>query len=317
MSAETVSPGTGAAGALAPHVVADPDHIVVRGLHKTYPGTSVAALSDVGLVVPRGTFVSLIGPSGCGKSTLLRAVAGLEGFDDGSITIFGATPEEACAAKSVGLVPQAPALLPWLTVRQNVELPHKVNRRADRRRAERERKHPASWAQSAPSSSGATATSSGLDAFADVDSLLDMVNLTDAADKHPGALSGGMQQRVAIARAFGLRPEILLMDEPFSALDEFTREALRLQLLTLWQRMRTTVLFVTHSVREAVTLSDQVVVMSARPGQVHEVIDVDLPRPRGADVLLSPQLHTIEDRVRASLQSAWEAGAAPVDLVAG
>lgn len=316
MSAEAVTPDTGtpgavgattgvsAAGALAPHVVADPDHIVVRGLHKTYPGTSVAALSDVELVVPRGTFVSLIGPSGCGKSTLLRAVAGLEGFDDGSITIFGATPEEACTAKSVGLVPQAPALLPWLTVRQNVELPHKVNRRADRRRAERERKHP-------------VPSSPGLDAFADVDSLLDMVNLTDAADKHPGALSGGMQQRVAIARAFGLRPEILLMDEPFSALDEFTREALRLQLLTLWQRMRTTVLFVTHSVREAVTLSDQVVVMSARPGQVHEVIDVDLPRPRGADVLLSPQLHTIEDRVRASLQDAWEAGAAPVDLVAG
>jgi len=311
VSAEALSPDTGAAGTLAPHVVADPDHIVVRGLHKTYPGTSVAALSDVELVVPRGTFVSLIGPSGCGKSTLLRAVAGLEGFDDGSITIFGATPEEACAAKSVGLVPQAPALLPWLTVRQNVELPHKVNRRADRRRAERERKHPALSAVPAP---GASA---GLDAFADVDSLLDMVNLTDAADKHPGALSGGMQQRVAIARAFGLRPEILLMDEPFSALDEFTREALRLQLLTLWQRMRTTVLFVTHSVREAVTLSDQVVVMSARPGQVHEVIDVDLPRPRGADVLLSPQLHTIEDRVRASLQSAWEAGAAPVDLVAG
>ncbi|ACZ20181.1 ABC-type nitrate/sulfonate/bicarbonate transport system, ATPase component [Sanguibacter keddieii DSM 10542] len=311
MSAEAVSSDALAGAALAPHVVADPDHIVVRGLHKTYPGTSVAALSDVELVVPRGTFVSLIGPSGCGKSTLLRAVAGLEGFDDGSITIFGATPEEACAAKSVGLVPQAPALLPWLTVRQNVELPHKVNRRADRRRAERERKHPALSAVSAPGAS------SGLDAFADVDSLLDMVNLTDAADKHPGALSGGMQQRVAIARAFGLRPEILLMDEPFSALDEFTREALRLQLLTLWQRMRTTVLFVTHSVREAVTLSDQVVVMSARPGQVHEVIDVDLPRPRGADVLLSPQLHTIEDRVRASLQSAWEAGAAPVDLVAG
>ncbi|MEP7763060.1 ABC transporter ATP-binding protein [Sanguibacter sp. 25GB23B1] len=300
MSAVAVGP-TGAAAPLAPHVVSDPDHIVVRCLHKTYPGTRVAALQDVGLVVPRGTFVSLIGPSGCGKSTLLRAVAGLEGVDDGSITIFGATPEEACTAKSVGLVPQAPALLPWLTVRQNVELPHKVNRRADRRRAERERKHPA---RSTP------------DAFADVDSLLDMVNLTDAADKHPGALSGGMQQRVAIARAFGLRPEILLMDEPFSALDEFTREALQLQLLTLWQQMRTTVLFVTHSVREAVTLSDQVVVMSARPGQVHEVIDVDLPRPRGADVLLSPRLHTIEDRVRASLQSAWEAGAAPADLVA-
>lgn len=288
---------------LAAHVVSDPDHIIVRGVSKTYPGSAATfpALQDVDLAIERGTFVSLIGPSGCGKSTLLRAVAGLEGFDSGSITIFGATPTQACAAKSVGLVPQTPALLPWLTVRANVELPHTVNRRADRRRAQREAAHP-----------GAARTP---DAFADVDSLLSMVNLTESAGMYPGALSGGMQQRVAIARAFGLRPEILLMDEPFSALDEFTREALRLQLLTLWQRMRTTVLFVTHSVREAVTLSDRIVVMSARPGQVHEVIDVDLPRPRGADVLVSPRLHEIEDQVRASLQRAWEVGAAPTDLV--
>jgi NitT/TauT family transport system ATP-binding protein len=262
------------------------DRIEVRGLTKTYEGGDPArpALDRVDLDVPRRHFVSLIGPSGCGKSTLLRVLAGLERHDAGHVGVFGSTPEAMCKAKSVGLVPQTPALLPWLNVRRNVVLPSRVNRRA-----------------------GHAAT--------DPDELLRMVGLEDAARKYPHQLSGGMQQRVAIARAFGIRPDVLLMDEPFSALDEFTREALQLHLLRLWEHMSTTVVFVTHSVREAVTLSDEIVVMSARPGRVHEVLPVDLPRPRDTSVVADPRLHEVEDRVRASLQRAWEASAAPDDLV--
>jgi NitT/TauT family transport system ATP-binding protein len=262
------------------------DRIEVRGLTKAYEGADPLrpALHDVDLEIPRGRFVSLIGPSGCGKSTLLRVVAGLERHDAGTVSVFGSTPRRMAAAKAVGLVPQSPALLPWQNVRRNVSLPSRVNRRAGR-------------------------------GSEDPDLLLRMVGLEDAARKYPHELSGGMRQRVAIARAFGIRPDLLLMDEPFSALDEFTREALQLQLLGLWERMSTTVLFVTHSVREAVTLSDTVVVMSARPGRVHEVLDVDLPRPRDRGVVTGPRLHVLEDRVRASLQTAWEAGAAPDDLI--
>lgn len=262
------------------------DRIEVRGLTKSYGGGDPRrpALDSIDLDLPRGHFVSLIGPSGCGKSTLLRVIAGLEGHDTGHVAVFGSTPQNMCEAKAVGLVPQTPALLPWLNVRRNVSLPDRVNRRAGR-------------------------------GSEDPDHLLLMVGLADAAHKYPHELSGGMQQRVAIARAFGLRPDLLLMDEPFSALDEFTREALQLQLLNLWERMSTTVVFVTHSVREAVTLSDRIVVMSARPGRVHEVLPVDLPRPRGRDVVTGPRMHALEDRVRASLQSAWEAGAAPDDLI--
>jgi NitT/TauT family transport system ATP-binding protein len=262
------------------------DRIEVRGLSKTYEGGDPhrPALDRIDLDIPRGEFVSLIGPSGCGKSTLLRVIAGLEGHDSGDVTVFGSTPKRMCEAKAVGLVPQTPALLPWLNVRRNISLPSRVNRRAGR-------------------------------GSEDPDQLLRMVGLDDSARKYPHELSGGMQQRVAIARAFGLRPDLLLMDEPFSALDEFTREALQLQLLNMWERMSTTVVFVTHSVREAVTLSDRIVVMSARPGRVHEVLPVDLPRPRDKAVVTGPHMHDLEDRVRASLQSAWEAGAAPDDLV--
>lgn len=262
------------------------DRIEVNGLTKTYEGGDPhrPVLDGIDLDIERGHFVSLIGPSGCGKSTLLRVIAGLEGHDSGGVTVFGATPKHMCQAKAVGLVPQTPALLPWLNVRRNVSLPARVNRRAGK-----PGEHP--------------------------DHLLSMVGLEDAAHKYPHELSGGMQQRVAIARAFGLGPDLLLMDEPFSALDEFTREALQLQLLNLWESMSTTVVFVTHSVREAVTLSDEIVVMSARPGRVHEVVPVDLPRPRDREVVTGPRMHDLEDRVRASLQSAWEAGAAPDDLV--
>lgn len=262
------------------------DHIEIRGLTKRYAGGDPdrPALSGIDLDIRHRRFVSLIGPSGCGKSTLLRVIAGLEGHDEGSVSLFGESPRQLCRRKAVGLVPQAPALLPWLTVRQNVALPSKVNRRA-----RRDGDSP--------------------------DELLRAVGLDDVALRYPHELSGGMRQRVAIARAFGLRPDVLLMDEPFSALDEFTREALQIQLLDLWQSRATTVVFVTHSVHEAVTLSDQVVVMSARPGRVHEVLPVDLPRPRDREVVTGFRTDDLERRVRACLQRAWESGAAPEDLV--
>ena len=260
--------------------------IEVRGLTKHHPGARPdrPALQNIDLEIPHRQFVSLIGPSGCGKSTLLRILAGLDRADTGQVHLLGRSPKQASRRKAIGLVSQTPALLPWLTVRQNVALPGKVNRRAG----------------------------SEIDS---PDELLRAVGLEDSADQYPHELSGGMLQRVAVARALGLRPDVLLMDEPFSALDEFTREALQYQLLGLWQQRATTVVFVTHSVREAVVLSDRIVVMSARPGRIHDVLDVDLPRPRDRKVVKGPHMHDLEDRVRASLQSAWKAGAAPDDLV--
>ncbi|GAB3720378.1 ABC transporter ATP-binding protein [Nocardiopsis nanhaiensis] len=263
------------------------DHIAVRGLTKSYEGGEPdrPALHSIDLDIRHRRFVSLIGPSGCGKSTLLRVIAGLEPHDSGSLSLFGESPRQVCSRKAVGLVPQAPALLPWLTVRQNVVLPAKVNRRA--------RRHGDS-----------------------PDELLRAVGLDHSAHKYPHELSGGMRQRVAIARAFGLRPDVLLMDEPFSALDEFTRESLQLQLLDLWQGRATTVAFVTHSVYEAVMLSDEVVVMSGRPGRVHGVVPVDLPRPRGRDTVAAADQRAVEERVRARLHSAWESAATADGLVA-
>lgn len=261
------------------------NNIEVRGLTKTYEGAATGrpALESIDLDVPRHRFVSLIGPSGCGKSTLLRVIAGLAEHDTGHVRIFGETPRRMCRAKAVGLVPQTPALLPWLNVHRNVALPAKVNRSADRNPE-------------------------------DPDELLRTVGLDDAARMYPHELSGGMRQRVAIARAFGLRPDVLLMDEPFSALDEFTREALQLHLLDLWQNRATTVVFVTHSVHEALTLSDEIVVMSARPGRVHEVLPVDLPRPRDRTTVTGPRVHALEETVRTSLRAAWDSGTAPDDL---
>ncbi|PWJ53624.1 NitT/TauT family transport system ATP-binding protein [Quadrisphaera granulorum] len=259
----------------------------LHGVRKTY-GDGTVALDDVSLSVPPGRFVSLIGPSGCGKSTLLRLVAGLEAQDHGQVSVHGVSPEDACAAKLIGLVPQTPALLPWLDVLRNVTLPRRMNRRAAARRAE----------------------IAGVEARAvlqepDMLSLLARAGLAEAVHRLPSQLSGGMQQRVAIVRAFGLRPDVLLMDEPFSALDEFTREALQEQLLDLWDELQTTVLFVTHSIQEAVRLSDTVVVMAPDPGRVVDVIDIDLPRPRGQQLLEQGRFHAYEDRVRNALRGAW------------
>ncbi|HWG25860.1 ABC transporter ATP-binding protein [Actinospica sp.] len=245
-----------------------------------FDSSATVALSGADLRIEPGRFVSLIGPSGCGKSTVLRLVSGLEEPDAGSVLVHGMTPAEACAAKLIGFVPQTPALLPWLSVLRNVTLPQKINPRAGRRRA-----------------AGS--------ASPDMRELLRKAGLGEAMDKLPAQLSGGMQQRAAIVRAFGLRPEVLLMDEPFSALDEFTRESLQDQLLDLWDELKTTVLFVTHSVSEAVRLSDTVVVMAPKPGRVVDVVDIDLPRPRGERLFEERDFHAYEDLIRDRLRSAW------------
>jgi NitT/TauT family transport system ATP-binding protein len=255
---------------------------------------AMMALGDVSLAVEPGRFVSVIGPSGCGKSTLLRLVAGLEAPDAGLVRVHGVEPKVAAAAKLIGLVPQSPALLPWLSVLDNVRLPQKVNRDGAKRR----------------SHIGALAERVADDAAPDMVELLTKTGLGEAIHKLPSQLSGGMQQRAAIVRAFGLRPDVLLMDEPFSALDEFTRESLQDQLLDLWDELKTTVLFVTHSVSEAVRLSDTVVVMAPKPGRIVDVIDVDLPRPRGQQLFESQRFHEFEDVIRERLHAAWRADAA-------
>lgn len=265
--------------------------VAVRDACKVY-GTgadATTALHHVDLQVPRGRFVSVIGPSGCGKSTLLRLIAGLEAPDAGDVTICGETPSGATARKMIGFVPQVPALLPWLDVLDNVRVLEKVNRAGAARRHR-------------------TSPTPGADGLAaDPVALLQRLGLGEVLHRRPGQLSGGMQQRTAIARAFALQPDVLLMDEPFSALDEFTRESAQLQLLDVWQELRTTVVFVTHSITEAVLLSDTVVVMAAGPGRIAGTVDVALDRPRHHDQLDSALMHEHEHRVRAMLADAWHA----------
>jgi len=264
------------------------DSISIRGAVKIYGAgaNQHVALQNVDVDIKRGQFVSIIGPSGCGKSTLLRLIAGLEDADEGIAEVFGVSPEQACAAKMIGLVPQAPALLPWKNVLGNVSMPAKINRRADKLRS---RIH-GHVARPAP----------------DMLDLLNKAGLTDAVHKLPAQLSGGMQQRAAIVRAFGVQPDVLLMDEPFSALDEFTRESIQEQLLDIWDENNATVVFVTHSVSEAVRLSDKVLVMSARPGRITASVDITLPRPRSQAMLKSAEFHHFEDLIRDHLQTAWQ-----------
>lgn len=234
----------------------------------------VTALEGVSLSVAAGEFVSVLGPSGCGKSTLLRIVAGLMPADEGAVRIGGRAAVHAVAEKQIGFVPQEPALLPWRTVLDNVRLPLRVNRRAGAGRHLRE-----------------------------PEALLRSFGLGESIDRFPHQLSGGMQQRVAIARAFAFDPAILLMDEPFSALDELNREQQRASLLDFWQSHRKSVMFVTHSVPEAIMLSDRVVLMASRPGRIVEIVDVDLPRPRTPDILVGGRFRELEARVRGRLRT--------------
>jgi NitT/TauT family transport system ATP-binding protein len=258
-----------------------------------YGSSAMVALNGVDLSIEPGRFVSLIGPSGCGKSTLLRLVAGLESADHGTVTVHGVSPADACAAKLIGFVPQTPALLPWLSVLKNVSLPQKINPGAAKGR------------QRFTGLADGKGKNVGK-GTPDVLELLRKAGLGDAVHKLPSQLSGGMQQRAAIVRAFGLQPDVFLMDEPFSALDEFTRESLQDQLLDLWDELKTTVLFVTHSVSEAVRLSDSVVVMAPRPGRVVDAIDIDLPRPRNQRLLQDQRFHQYEDLIRDRLRNAWQ-----------
>ena len=249
--------------------------IDVRALSLTFMTNDgpVEALSGIDLAVARGEFVSLIGPSGCGKTTLLRVVADLEKPTGGSISVNGVSPEEARQKRAYGYVFQAAALYPWRTIFRNVALPLEV---MGLKGAERNRR---------------------------VADNLALVNLTGFERKFPWQLSGGMQQRVSIARALAVEPELLLMDEPFGALDEIVRDHLNEQLLQLWAKTNKTVIFVTHSIPEAVFLSTRIVVMSPRPGRILDVIASTLPRDRTLDIRESPEFLKIAHRVRQGLRA--------------
>ena len=234
-------------------------HIEVRGLTQVFSSgqEELVALDDVDLEVARGAFVSIVGPTGGGKTTLLRAIGGLLEPTLGSVTIGGQPPSEAQRKKAIGFVFQDPSLLPWRTVLGNVRLPLEVNNGASHDGAENPER------------------------------LLETVELERFRDYYPHQLSGGMKQRVALARALVLRPEVLLMDEPLAALDEITRGAMRFELLRLWELSRRTVVFVTHSIPEAVMLSDRVVVLSSQPGRVLRELQIGLPRPRAEEMEFS------------------------------
>jgi NitT/TauT family transport system ATP-binding protein len=263
-----VSPAT-VAGPAAPPVVE------TRRLGLTFQTADapVVALQDIDLTIGEGEFVSLIGPSGCGKTTLMRVVADLVRPTAGSVTVNGMTPEQARLARAYGYVFQAPALYPWRNVRRNVELPLEIMGIRAAERQERARQ------------------------------ALATVGLGQFEKKFPWQLSGGMQQRVSIARALGFAPKLLLMDEPFGALDEITRDNLNVHLLDLWNRTNLTVVFVTHSIPEAVFLSSKIVVMSPRPGRILDVIDSGLPRDRDLDIRETPEFLAIAQQVREGLRA--------------
>jgi NitT/TauT family transport system ATP-binding protein len=233
----------------------------------------VHALSDVDLTVERGEFVSFIGPSGCGKTTLLRVIADLERPTSGKIAVNGMTPEEARKLRAYGYVFQAPALYPWRTVERNIALPLEIMGVLKEERRER------------------------------IARLLDLVDLAGFDKKFPWQLSGGMQQRASIARALVFDADLLLMDEPFGALDEIVRDHLNEQLLKLWERTGKTICFVTHSIPEAVYLSTKIVVMSPRPGRVTDVIVSPLPKERPLDIRETPEFLAIAHRIRQGLRA--------------
>jgi NitT/TauT family transport system ATP-binding protein len=234
----------------------------------------MTVLEGIDLDIYPGAFVSLIGPSGCGKSTLLRIIGDLVLPTTGTVQVNNKTARQARLDREFGMVFQTPTLFEWRTVQQNIELPLEVMKIA---RAERSRR---------------------------AAKMLELVELGGFSQHYPWQLSGGMQQRVSIARALSFDPALLLMDEPFGALDEMTRERMNVELLNIWSRTRTTILFVTHSIPEAVFLSTHVVVMSARPGRVTHMIGIDLPHPRGIETHEHPRYFELITAVRAGLRSA-------------
>jgi NitT/TauT family transport system ATP-binding protein len=236
------------------------------------------ALEGITLDIARGEFVSLIGPSGCGKSTLLRIIGDLTGPTRGEVIVNGKPAERARRDRDYGMVFQAPVLFEWRTVEDNVKLPLEIMGASAERRSKRAAE------------------------------MLELVELGDFLKHYPWQLSGGMQQRVAIARALAIEPALLLMDEPFGALDEMTRERMNSEVLRIWEQTGTTVVFVAHSIPEAVFLSSRVVVMSARPGRVTRVIDVDLPRPRNEDTRETRRYFELVTEVREALRHRHDPG---------
>lgn len=257
-------------------VQTDEIEIKIKGLCVNFPdkngGEEIKALMDVHLEIKEGEFVSLLGPSGCGKTTLLRSIADLQEISSGIISVKGRTTKEIRLSQKYGIVFQSPVLYDWRTVRRNICLPMEVIGLSKKERTRR------------------------------IDEVLELVGLTKFGNKYPHQLSGGMQQRVGIARALALDPEILLMDEPFSALDEFTKEKLHMDLLNIWQKTKKTILFVTHNIQESVFLSDNVVVLSPHPGRVSAVVNIDLPRPRNLSCKDSPEFSSLVSKVRNSFE---------------
>jgi NitT/TauT family transport system ATP-binding protein len=249
------------------------DNIRLSDITRTFAvaGKPVYALRDVSLLCEAGSFTALIGPSGCGKSTLLRIIAGLEHPDAGSVSIGGQTPQVKCRTGALGVAFQDSALLPWRSVRQNIALPLQVLRRS-------------------PSS-----------AQDKIDGLIELVGLKGFENARPAQLSGGMRQRVAIARTLVTDPSVLLMDEPFGALDQILRRNMNIELQRIWMANRATTLLVTHGIDEALFLADRVVVMHRNPGRIARIVDIPFARPRVPELFSAPEFHALEDEIAAYL----------------
>jgi NitT/TauT family transport system ATP-binding protein len=253
--------------------VTDEAVVSISGLSKVFARGGVTALQDIDLDIRKGEFVSLIGPSGCGKSTLLRIVGDITEPSAGNVVVNGKPARRARLDRDYGIVFQSPVLYDWRTVAKNIALPLEMLGWERARRGRR------------------------------VEEMLDLVELTSFEGYYPWQLSGGMQQRVSIARALSFSPALLLMDEPFGALDEMTRERLNMELLRIWAETQSTVVFVTHSISEAVFLSTRVAVMSARPGRITAVVPIDLPQPRTADTREEPRFFELVTEVREALHA--------------
>jgi len=259
-----------------------PAAVDVDGVGKSFrtPAGVLWALRDVSFRVDPREFVSLVGVSGCGKSTMLRLIADIYAPSTGTVRVHGRSPRDARRARDLGVVFQDPALLPWRDVAANIRLPLDIARRGDRTGRQR------------------------------VQELVDLVGLAGFERSRPGELSGGMKQRVAIARSLVLEPTLLLLDEPFGALDEITRQKMNLELLRIWSETSTSALLITHSIPEAVFLSDRVLVMTPRPGRIAGDIKVELPRPRGSELLRATELYEYVMAVSDLLERAVSEGEA-------